>query len=71
MDDRPIDVNAKKHVRAKNKILRKERRKEDREARRREIRCFWTRPFGHAWEDEKPTGFHKTCAGCDTITWRI
>lgn len=49
-----VDVEGKKEVRRKRKELLK--------AQRITRKCWWTRPTGHAWEQE---GLHiKVCRGC-------
>lgn len=63
-DGRPIDVEAKRGVREKQKLMRKE----NRDHRRREWRCFWSLPKGHAWEFG-PYGVCKTCVGCGKSEW--
>lgn len=43
------DWPSKRDVRAREILWQRERRRQ----RRREIRCFWTRPFGHAYVDHQ------------------
>lgn len=50
-----------KQAKFKAAVKRHSERTERQVRRAQYRRCFWTRPFGHAWEED---GYYKVCVAC-------
>lgn len=61
-----VDVVRKRRVARQ----REEEHRQRRLQRTRQRLCFWTRPFGHKYEDVTPiTSCYGTCVGCGKAKW--
>jgi hypothetical protein len=57
------ELRAAKH---RQRDANKQTKTRERSQRSRELRCFWTYPFGHVWEKQSimSTGPIRICRGC-------
>lgn len=58
-----MDINVA--AKYQEQLLKKEAKAKKKARKRRERKCFWTRPFGHAYKKiERPFRFDYVCVGC-------
>ncbi len=68
MSDSVFDVNSVYERKLAVLTERAERKAKKREQRQRQRRCFWTNPYGHAYETTEGSCYLH-CVGCGKPKW--